>query len=61
MKKPEPKYILNVQIEWEVAEKLDTVAHALKVTRSALIRTAVERLLAGYTVKQKGVPSGTKG
>ena len=61
MKKPEPKYILNVQIEWVVAEKLETVASHLRVTRSALVRTAIERLLAGYTIKAKEVPSGAKG
>jgi predicted transcriptional regulator len=60
MKKPEPKYIINVQIGWDVAEKLDIVAHSLKVTRTALVRTAIERLLAGYTIKAKEVPSGAK-
>ena len=61
MKKPEPKYILNVQIGWDIAEKLDAVAKGLHVTRTALVRTAIERLLSGYVIKRKEVGDGAQG
>lgn len=61
MRKPEPKYIINVQVGWDVAEKLELVAGHLRMTRSAVIRMALDKLLSGYTVKAKGVPNGAKG
>lgn len=54
MTKPRPKYILNVQIEWEVAEKLEKVARHLGVTRAALTRRAVGELLGQYQIRVKG-------
>ena len=51
MKEYKPKYILNVQLEWQVAEKLDIVARHLKVKRSELVRQAIDKFLVGYRIK----------
>ena len=45
---------MNVQIEWEVAEKLEKVARHLGVTRAALTRRAVGELLGQYQIRVKG-------
>jgi predicted transcriptional regulator len=46
MQPKEPKYIINVQIPYSLAEKLDELAHTRKTSRTALIREAVEKMVA---------------
>ncbi len=51
MKIPQPKYIMNVSMPIDLAQRLETLAATRRTTRSALIREAIEKLLLKDKVK----------
>ena len=53
MRIQKPKYVINVQMMPELAEKLDKLAASRNVPRTVIIREAVERMVA--VAKVKGV------
>ena len=51
MRIQKPKYVINVQMTPELAEKLDKLSAARNVPRTVIIREAVERMVAVAKVK----------